>query len=494
MLLDHDRCYRAVRTKDTRFDGRFVTAVRTTGIYCRPSCPAVTPKRSNVTFFPTAAAAQLAGFRACKRCRPDATPGSPEWDLRTDVVGRAMRLIADGVIDREGVSGLAARLHYSERHLHRQLVAELGAGPQALARAQRAEAARTLIETTDVPFSDIAFAAGFASIRQFNDTVRSVFAATPTDLRRRPARATKPRPGAMRLRLPFRSPFDASNAVTFIGARAVAGLEEWDGTTYRRTLRLPHGSGIVELEPAADHVACTLALTDLRDLTAAVNRCRSLLDLDADPVGIDEALGESALLAPLVERRPGIRIPRSADGFELAVRAILGQQISVAGARTMASRLVAAYGTELDEPAGTLTHTWPSPETIAGASLDELRMPATRKNALRALAGAVASEEIDLAPGSDRAEVEAALLALPGVGPWTASYVAMRALGDPDAFLPSDLGVRRGLERLGLDARPKNALAVADGWRPWRSYAVMHLWNSLSDPPVEQRAQKRRAS
>jgi AraC family transcriptional regulator of adaptative response / DNA-3-methyladenine glycosylase II len=496
MILDHDRCYRAVSAKDARFDGRFVTAVKTTGIYCRPCCPAVAPKSSNVTFFPTAAAAQLAGFRACKRCRPDATPGSPEWDVRGDVVGRAMRLIADGVIDREGVGGLARRLSFSERHLHRQLMAELGAGPQALARAQRAETARTLIETTDISFSDVAFAAGFASIRQFNDTIKAVFAATPTQLRKRPARGPRLTPGTIDLRLPFRPPFDGADLLAFLGTRAIPGVEEWDGTSYRRTLRLPHGRGVVALMPAERHISCSLKLTDLRDLASAVNRCRSLLDLDADPIAISESLGSSPLLKPVVDSRPGTRIPRSVDGFELATRAILGQQVSVAGARTMAGRLVAEYGEPLEEPDGELTHVFPAPDAIASASLEPLGMPGTRKAALRGLAGAVADGDLDLDPGVDRAETETSLIALPGIGPWTASYISMRALGDPDAFLPSDLGVRKALERLGAEAAPARASAAAEAWRPWRSYAVMHLWSSLGtkkDPSVN-RSDKRRAS
>ena len=495
MLLDHDRCYRAVKSRDTRFDGRFVTAVKTTGIYCRPSCPAVTPKRSNVTFFPTAAAAQLAGFRSCKRCRPDATPGSPEWDVRGDVVGRAMNLIADGVVDREGVGGLARRLNYSERHLHRQLMAELGAGPQALARATRAETARTLIETTDISFSDVTFASGFASIRQFNDTIKAVFAATPTELRKRPARGPRITPGTIRLRLPFRPPFDVAFLLSFLGTRAVPGIEEWDGTTYRRTLRLPHGTGIVSLARGDGHVSCELKLDDLRDLTSAVNRTRSLLDLDADPIAISEELGRSKTLGTIVDSQQGVRIPRSVDGYELATRAILGQQVSVTGARTMAGRLVTAYGKPLDSPDGSLTHVWPSADEIAEATLDELGMPGARKAALRALASAVAAGEVLLDSGSDRAEVERTLIGVRGIGPWTASYVAMRALGDPDAFLPSDLGVRRALERLDVDATPTAAAEIAEAWRPWRSYAVMHLWKSLDRPPQEAaKAQRRKAS
>src|SRR4029079_3475905 len=288
VIPDFDQCYRAVESKDARFDGWCVTAVRTTGIYCRPSCPARTPYPKNVEFFPTAAAAQRAGYRACKRCRPDASPGSPEWDPRGDVVARAMRLICDGVVDREGVAGLAQRLAYSERQLHRLLVSELGAGPLALARAQRAQTARVLIETTDLRFADIAFASGFASIRQFNDTIREVFASTPSVMRARGT--THGEPGSITVRLAARRPFAGDAVLAFLGPRAVAGVEAIDGGTYVRSLALPHGNGVLALTPATDAVSGTFRLAALRDLTAAVARTRRLFDLDADPVAVDTAL------------------------------------------------------------------------------------------------------------------------------------------------------------------------------------------------------------
>src|SRR4051794_1467549 len=294
---DVETCYRAVQARDVRFDGQFFVAVTSTGIYCRPSCPAMTPKQSNVRFLRTAAAAQRAGFRACKRCRPDVTPGSPEWDVRADVVGRAMRLIDDGVIEREGVPGLARRLGYSERHLNRSLVAELGAGPLALARARRAQAARTLIETTDLEFADVAFAAGFSSVRQFNDTVREVFDLTPTHLRSR--LPVLPAPGRLTVRLAARPPFDGVALLEFLGQRAVAGVEEIVDGAYRRSLRLPHGPGVVTLTPAADAVIAELRLHDVRDVMTAVARCRRALDLDADPVAVHEVLAGDPLLAPL---------------------------------------------------------------------------------------------------------------------------------------------------------------------------------------------------
>ncbi|MGH8906870.1 MAG: AlkA N-terminal domain-containing protein [Egibacteraceae bacterium] len=480
MHTDFERCYRAVQSRDERFDGWVYTAVTSTGIYCRPSCPAVLPKRAHVRFYPTAAAAQVGGFRACKRCRPDAVPGSPEWDQRADLAARAMRLIADGVVDRDGVAGLARRLGYSERHLHRQLVAEVGAGPLALARAQRAHTARGLVETTAVPFAQVAFAAGFASVRQFNDTIRGVFAATPTELRRRAGPACQGPSGAIALRLPYRAPCHVAGLLGFLGARGVPGVEEVSGQVYRRTLRLPYGTGVVELSEGGAHVACRLWLDDLRDLGAGVQRCRRLLDLDADPVAVAELLGEDPLLGPLVRDCPGRRVPRTVDGAELAVRAVLGQQISVAGARTLAGRLVARYGKPLTAPDGGLTHLFPQAEVLAEADPRELPMPRTRADTLTRLARVLSTGDLVLDPGADRQAAVAALQALPGIGPWTAGYVAMRALGDPDAFPASDLGLRKAAERLGAPGRTAALQRLAERWRPWRSYAAQHLWSTLS--------------
>jgi len=483
VVIDFEHCYRAVQSRDVRFDGAFYTGVASTGIYCRPSCPARAPKRENVDFFPSAAAAQEAGFRACKRCRPEAAPGSAEWNVRADVVGRAMRLIQDGVVDREGVSALARRLAFSERHLNRQLVAEVGAGPQALARAQRTQSARALLETTRLPVSEVALAAGFSSIRQFNDTIRSVFDATPTEVRRaRPAGAAPGAAGWIELRLVYRAPGDVQGLLAFLGERAVPGVEEYVDGAYRRTLALPHGDGIVELSPGEHHVRCRLALADLRDLGAAVQRCRRLLDLDADPLAISAVLTEDPLLGPLVAGAPGRRVPGHVDGAELAVRAVLGQQVSVAGARTLAARLVTRYGRPLGEPRGALTHHFPEPAALAGADPAELPVPRSRAGALVGLAQALAGGDLALDAGADREEVRARLLERPGIGPWTASYVSMRALGDPDAFLPSDLGVRHAVERLGQSGKPADIERAAEAWRPWRAYATQHLWASLSRP------------
>jgi AraC family transcriptional regulator, regulatory protein of adaptative response / DNA-3-methyladenine glycosylase II len=479
---DPERLWRAIEACDPRFDGWIFCGVTSTGIYCRPSCPARTPKRENVTFFVSAAAAQAAGFRACKRCRPDATPGSPEWDLRADLVGRAMRLIADGVIDREGVGGLASRLGYSERHIHRQLVAVVGAGPLALARAQRAQTARILLETTALPAIEVAFAAGFRSVRQFNATVREVFASSPTALRasaRRHGRAEDS--GSLSLRLPYRSPLAAGELIAFLGARAIPGVEEVSDGSYRRSLRLPHGSGTVELRPADGHLQARFRLSDLRDLGAAMRRSRALLDLDSDSCSVADSLSRERLLAPLVRRAPGLRVPGAVDAHELAVRAVLGQQVSVQGARTLAGRLVVSDGEPLDRPLGAVTHLFPSARALADADPSTLAMPVARRRALLALTGALAGGELVLDEGADRLDARARLLELPGIGPWTADYIAMRALRDPDAFLPSDLGVRRALERLGRDGRPGHASELAERWRPYRAYAVMHLWASLHE-------------
>ncbi|WP_329596965.1 helix-turn-helix domain-containing protein [Streptomyces pseudovenezuelae] len=452
--MDEDTRYEAVRSRDARFDGEFFFAVETTGIYCRPSCPAVTPKRHNVRFYATAAAAQGSGFRACRRCRPDAVPGSADWNARADVVGRAMRLIGDGVVDREGVAGLADRLGYSARQVQRQLTAELGAGPVALARAQRAHTARVLLQTTGLPVTEIAFASGFASVRQFNDTVREIYAATPSALRaaaRTTRRAATPTAG-IPLRLAHRGPYRSDAVFDLLESEAVPGVEEVSGAsgrrTYRRTLRLPHGTGIVAVQERPGAARTTsgahpggwldarLHLTDPRDLTTAVGRLRRLLDLDADPYAVDERLGEDTRLAPLVAARPGLRSPGAADPEEYAVRSLVG--------RAEAERLVRRYGKTLDAPCGSLTHLFPEPAALCEAG-----------GAVGTLATALADKTVRLDPGADRDEAQHALRALPGLDDRTVAVIRARALGDPDVAPP------------GLD--------TPDTWRPWRSYAWQHL-------------------
>ena len=477
MHHDRERCLYAVRSRDARFDGWFYTAVVTTGIYCRPSCPVRPPKASSMRFHPSSASAQQAGFRACKRCRPDASPGSPQWNSRADVVARAMRLIADGVVEREGVGGLAGRLGYSTRQLERHLRAELGAGPLAIARAQRAQTARLLIETTPLPMAETALAAGFASVRSFNAAVQEVFAASPTELRRRAARGKRPvTAGSLGLRLPFRRPLCPDNLFGHLAATAVPGVEEWRDGAYRRTLRLPHGGAIVALAPRADHIDCRLMLTDLRDLAVAISRCRRMLDLDADPVAVDEQLGGDPHLAALVAAAPGRRVPGSGDPAEFAVRAVLGQQVSTAAARTHAGRLAATHGDAIEDPGGGLTHLFPDPAALAELDPAALAMPASRRTTLRALVAALISGELDLGPAVAWDEARRAMARLPGLGPWTIEMIAMRALGDPDAFAATDLGVVKAARALGLPSTPAALGHASAAWRPWRAYAVQHLW------------------
>jgi AraC family transcriptional regulator of adaptative response / DNA-3-methyladenine glycosylase II len=469
-MTTEDSRYEAVRSRDARFDGAFFFAVSSTGIYCRPSCPAITPKRANVSFFPTAAAAQGAGFRACRRCRPDAVPGSADWNVRADVVGRAIRLIRDGIVDREGVAGLATRLGYSARQVQRQLNAELGAGPIALARAQRGHTARVLLQTTTLQAAEVAFASGFASVRQFNETIREIYAATPTELRAaRPGRGSRFGPVAhspagpcgdhgkatgVPLRLAYRGGYDSAQVFDFLAARTVAGVEEVTGEpgtrTYRRTLRLPHGSGVAEVAErpgSGGWLECRLHLGDLRDLTTATQRVRRLFDLDADPYAVAERLGADPALAESVALRPGLRAPGTADPDEFALRAVIGD----AG---RAAAVAAAYGAPLAAPSGGLTRLFPRPADLAEAELPEV--DADVRELLRAVAGELAAGGLRLDPGADRDEAERRLAALPGMAPRTAAVIRMRALGDPDVLLP--------------DAPP------APHWRPWRTYATHHLW------------------
>ncbi|MET9223279.1 AlkA N-terminal domain-containing protein [Streptomyces sp. NPDC003300] len=456
-----DSRYEAVSSRDARFDGVFFFAVATTGIYCRPSCPAITPKRENVSFYATAAAAQGAGFRACRRCRPDAVPGSADWNARADVVGRAMRLIGDGVVDREGVAGLATRLGYSARQVQRQLNAELGAGPIALARAQRGHTARVLLQTTSLQAAEIAFASGFASVRQFNETIREIYAATPTELRTDARSGPVGGAAGVPLRLAFRGPYASTRVFDFLAARAVPGVEEIVGApgsrTYRRTLRLPHGTGIAEVAERpgrGNWLDCRLHLGDLRDLTTATQRVRRLFDLDADPYAVAERLGCDPHLAPLVAALPGLRSPGSPDPAEHAVRAALGEGAAPFSPAPLAA-LVARYGTPLSAPDGALTHLFPRAENLAEADLGS---PAGR-SPVRDLCRALADGTVALDPGADRDAAERSLLTVPGITPLTAAHIRMRALGDPDVF-PSTEPVPPGTER----------------WRPWRSYAAHYWW------------------
>ncbi|MGW0121452.1 DNA-3-methyladenine glycosylase 2 family protein [Streptomyces sp. NPDC003327] len=449
---DDDTRYEAVSSRDARFDGEFFFAVRTTGIYCRPSCPAVTPKRRNVTFYPTAAAAQGNGFRACRRCRPDAVPGSAAWNARADVVGRAVRMIGDGVVDREGVPGLAGRLGYSTRQVQRQLTAELGAGPVALARAQRAHTARLLLQTTDLPVTEIAFAAGFASIRQFNETIRAVYARTPSALRAEAGRGARDRTAlaaGVPLRLAHRGPYAAAEVFDLLAAEALPRVEEVAGApgarTYRRTLRLPYGTGVVSVDErsAGRWLEARIHLTELRDLTTAVHRLRRLFDLDADPYAVAERLGADPALAAEVAARPGVRSPGAADPEEFALRTVVGPE--------EAARLVERYGTPLDTPCGVLTHVFPEPSALTGHPV------------AGPLARALADGAVRLDPGADRDEAERSLRAVPGLPPRAAALIRMRALGDPDV--------------------PHPDAPAPETWRPWRSYAFRYRRRGAAHAP-----------
>lgn len=484
MIDDEQACYAAVSAQDARFDGRFVVGVTTTGIFCRPACPARTPRADRCRFYKDAAAAVGAGFRACRRCLPDAAPGSPEWDLRADLAGRAVRLIQDGVVDRDGVDGLAGLLGYSPRQVHRTLVAEVGAGPLALARVRRARAAQLLLERTELTVADVAFASGFGSVRQCNEVVREVYACTPTQLRaRRRRRGSPPVAGAaVSLVLPVRLPYAHDAVLPFLAARAVPGVEEItaDGR-FRRVLRLPHGPGVASVRPLPDRVEVTLRLADPADLPVAVTRLRRLLDTDADPAAVDAHLGADPALAPLVAARPGLRVVGTGEADEAVLRAVLAQQVSTAAARTLAGRLVALAGDAVDDADGALTHAWPTPGAVAEADLAGLGMPTGRLRTLRTVAAAMADGAVPVHPGADRVATLEALGALPGVGPWTLGVVALRCLRDPDAWPPVDLALRRAGQRLGVDDVDRRSA----GWAPWRAYAATHLWTSLVTPSTE---------
>lgn len=514
--------YRAVQSRDPRFDGQFFLAVSSTGIYCRPSCPARTPKPANITFFSTSAAAHEAGYRACKRCLPEAVPGTPEWNLRQDLAGRAMRLIREGVMNDGGVAALSDRLGYSSRHVHRTLCAELGAGPLALARAHRAQTARTLLVTTELSSSEAAFAAGFSSVRQFNATLREVFGSSPGQIRshRRtrliggPARpaSSEQRDGApvhLELDLPVREPFDARGVFRFLAERALTGVEsarvEDERLVYGRTLPLAHGPAAVEItatqETSRWKVLLRCELSSLADVPAAVSAARRLLDLDADPAAVDAALAEDPALAALVRQTPGIRLPGTVDPQEYVVRAIVGQQISVAAARTQLTRMASLLGTPHTSSFAGLTTLFPSPAQIlsgvpepaeAGQEDGEpltpdrpLRLPVRSIRTVRRAAEALCTGGLEVHSGVDPGTLREQLTALSGIGEWTASYLSLRLLGHPDTWMTGDVALLSGAHKLRLLDRslPRPAshrvlATLAQRWSPWRSYAAMHLWNA----------------
>jgi len=469
--LDHHACYQAISRRDRRFDGTFYTAVKTTGIFCRPSCPARTPASRNVRFFAHAAGAIDAGFRPCRRCRPELAPAHPEWNRRADLAHKAMALIEQGVVDREGVGGLASRLGVSERHLRRELVSEVGTGPNQLARTRRVLLARRLLDQTGLAVTDIAFAAGFSSIRQFNESFRQAFDATPTELRRRPGRSPAGADGdsIVNLTLASRGRLGWSALHAFLAARAIPGLESSVDGRFRRNVP----GGWIELGGGDDDrmLEITCSLDELGDLSHLVPIIRLVCDLDSDLDAIGQALSADHDLAGLLSALPAPtavpRLPGTFDRFELAVRAVVGQQVSVAGARTTLGKLL-----EIVHPEAEAHQRFPSPAELLDAPLDRVGMPARRRETIRTVARAVEDGRVNLSVEADPARTEQELTVLPGIGPWTAGYITMRAFGHPDGWPASDLVLakRLGLSRRELDSR-------AEAWRPWRAYAAMAIWN-----------------
>jgi AraC family transcriptional regulator of adaptative response / DNA-3-methyladenine glycosylase II len=495
--LDPDACYLALRTRDARFDGHFFIGVRTTGVYCRPVCPARTPKRENCLFLPCAAAAREAGFRPCLRCRPEASPGTPAWRGTSATVARALRLIDAGALDSGGVDALADRLGVGARQLRRLFLEHLGATPLAVAQTRRLHFAKKLIDETALPFSEIAFAAGFSSIRRFNDAVRSTWERSPRDLRRAGAAAgAGSRSAPLELRLPFRPPYDWDALAGFFALRAIPGVEVASAERYVRSFRLEGASGTLDVtpRPGGTHLVARLYLDAPAALIRIHERLRRQFDLGADPLTIAEQLGRDPVLAPLVDSRPGLRVPGAWDGFEVAVRAILGQQVSVRGAATLAGRLVEAYGDPLPEAArhpdgaGMPGRLFPRPEALLDLDAARIGLPRARAAAVATLARAVRDGRVDLEGSRDLESTVAQLRALPGIGEWTAQSVAMRALQEPDAFPHGDLGLRRALGRRGALASAAEVYGRGEAWRPWRAYAAVHLWHGPEPGPRKRRA------
>jgi AraC family transcriptional regulator of adaptative response / DNA-3-methyladenine glycosylase II len=467
---EHRQAWKRARlSRDPRFDGRFFIAVKTTGIYCRPVCPARPPKEKNVLYFSSAAAAAEAGFRPCLRCRPETSPGTPAWAGTSSTVARAMRLIADSALDDGNVDELAERLGIGSRHLRRLFLQHLGATPVAVAQTRRLHFAKRLIDETELTFTQIALASGFGSIRRFNATFQNLYGRTPTELRRLSRRSGLTEPGSYRFQLRFRAPFDWQALLAFLTPRAIPGVEVVDADSYRRTIALDGKSGhfSARLDARRQTIDLRIQFPEPGALFRIVEGVRRLFDLSADPADIAGHLGRDPLLARRVARRPGLRVPGAWDGFELAVRAILGQQVTVKGASTLTGRIVASYGTPVNSNDG-LTHLFPSACVLAEADFAAVGLPRARAEAIRGLARAVASGQVRFSGIVD----ENHLLTLPGVGDWTVQYIAMRALGEPDAFPSSDLGLLRA-----SSLKTARKLAErAERWRPWRAYAAMHLW------------------
>lgn len=470
--LDDEACWAAVASRDRRFAGRFVLAVKTTGVYCRPGCPAPLPKRRNTAFYLVPSAAEDDGFRPCLRCRPETAPGTPAWRGTSAVVSRALKRLQDD--PSASAEALADGLGVGERHLRRLFLEHLGTTPGAVARTGRLHFARRLLDESALPMSEVAFASGFGSVRQFNDAMKRTFGRPPGDLRRQGRSAAAA--GPLTLRLPYRTPFDWNALLGFFGARAIPGVESVADGVYRRTVRLPDGAAILRVADDAARSALVLE-TDgatTRHLLEIAARVARQFDLSADPGPIAAHLARDPFLEPLVARRPGLRVPGAYDPFETSVRAILGQQVSVSAATTLSGRLVARFGEPLPGgPREGLTHLFPEPRALAGRAWPSAGLPQARVDAIRAFARAVDSGALALGTPRSLDDAIAALTALPGVGPWTAHVIAMRALGEPDAFPVGDLGLRKALGTADAESRTAS-------WRPWRAYAALHLWTSLA--------------
>ena len=475
--LDARACFRAMSSRDRRFEGRFVTAVRTTHVYCRPGCPAPLPKRQNVTFFPHAAAAEAAGYRPCRRCRPELSPELRPWPDTSRTVTRAVRLIAGGALDGEGtLDDLVTRLGVGERHLRRLFARHLGASPIALAQTRRVHFARRLLDETSLSMTDIALAAGFSSVRRFNDLFRRTFGRAPSAVRtNRHAAET----ADVALRLPFAPPFDWDALIAFLATRAIPAVESIADGAYRRSIDVEGTAAGIEVRLVAgeDSLRLRVLATLPIDLLRVVER--RLFDLDCDPKRIASHLGRDKTVAGFVRAHPGLRVPGAWDPFEMAVRAILGQQVSVRGASTLAGRIARTFGVASACGLPGVTHHFPPASRLADADLRRIGMPAARAAAIQGLARAVADASIVLDGSRDLDTTVAALTTLPGIGPWTAHYIAMRALGEPDALPADDLGIKKALTRNGRRPTRAQILDAAEAWRPFRAYAVMHLWRSL---------------
>ena len=488
MALDPEICWRAWSTRDVRFVGRFVMGVTSTGIYCRPGCPARLPARRNVEFYATPAAAETAGFRACLRCRPDRAPGSPAAGGTATTVTRALRLIDEGALRDGSLEDLSARLGVTSRWLRELFATHVGAAPLDVARTRQAHLARRLLEDTGLAVEDVAAAAGYGSARRMRAAMQQTFQRSPAELRRQvPALSD----GALALKLPARAPFDAAPLLAFFGARTIRGVEELTDGVYRRTCALDGVPTVFEVRALADGVELRLPATAAASLPRVLSRVSRMFDLDADVVAIAAALSRDPRLARAFKGRV-VRVPGAFDAFEAGVRALLGQQVSVAAARTLAGRLVAAAGAPLRTPDGALTHVFPTPAAVAAAPLETLGLTRSRAAALRGFAAAVASGALDLGAFRDLDDAVAKLVALPGIGDWTAQYLAMRALGEPDAFPAGDLGVRQALAVRGALPSERDVRARAERWRPWRSYAVLALWTEPK--PVARAARTPRPS